>query len=173
MRVYVSLVLTSQVQVRSSIAGNSAPAVDAQKVFKSPFKALINEDYSIGIDIERYQGVLEHALLKVDFSVGIGIYMLPSNLNLNMVKTKGYNSKILVSNTGMKIGLNRDINRDRKNLPVTPPDVSKAVISAVRHDRVETTKLHNLKMVIEKHNDEKLAITLLIVGTGLIAYHFW
>ena len=173
MRVYVSLVLTSQVQVRSSIAGNSAPAVDAQKVFKSPFKALINEDYSIGIDIERYQGVLEHALSKVDFSVGIGIYMLPSNLNLNMVRTKGYNNKILVSNTGMKIGLNRDINRDRKNLPVTPPDVSKAVISAVRHDRVETTKLHNLKMVIEKHNDEKLAITLLIVGTGLIAYHFW
>ena len=141
------------------------------QLFKDTFKALIKED--LYINIEKYQGVLEHALSKVDFSVGIGIYMLPSNLNLNMVKTKGYNNKILVSNTGMKIGLNRDINRDRKNLPVTPPDVSKAVISAVRHDRVETTKLHNLKMVIEKHNDEKLAITLLIVGTGLIAYHFW
>ena len=104
MRVYVSLVLTSQVQVRSSIAGNSAPAVDAQKVFKSPFKALINEDYSIGIDIERYQGVLEHALLKVDFSVGIGIYMLPSNLNLSIGRTKGYKNEILVSNTDMKTG---------------------------------------------------------------------
>ena len=80
-RAYVYLVLTSQVQARSSIVGNSAPAVDAQQVFKSTFKALINEDYSIGIDIERYQGVLEHALSKVDFSVGTGIYMLPSNLN--------------------------------------------------------------------------------------------
>ena len=58
----VYLVLTSQVQARSSIVGNSAPAVDAQQVFKSTFKTLINEDYSIGIDIERYQGVLEHAL---------------------------------------------------------------------------------------------------------------
>ena len=47
MRVYVYLVLTSQVQTRPSIVGNSAPAVDAQKVFKSTFKALINEDYSI------------------------------------------------------------------------------------------------------------------------------
>ena len=37
-RAYVYLVLTSQVQARSSIA-------------------LINEDYSIGINIERYQGV--------------------------------------------------------------------------------------------------------------------
>ena len=47
------------------------------------------------------------------------------------------------------------------------------VIPAVQHDPVETTILHNLKMLTEKHNDKKLAITLLIVGTGLIAYHFW
>ena len=72
MRVYVYLVLTSQVQARSSIVGNSAPAVDAQQALKGIFKALINEDCSIGIDIERYQGVLEHALSKVDFSVAIG-----------------------------------------------------------------------------------------------------
>ena len=54
-RAYVYIVLTSQVQARSSIVGNSAPAVDAQKVFKSTFEELINEDYSIGIDIDRYQ----------------------------------------------------------------------------------------------------------------------
>ena len=76
-RAYVYLVLTSQVQARSSIVGNSAPAVDAQKDFKSTFKAMINEAYSTGIDIKRYQGVLGHALSKVDFLVGIGIYMLP------------------------------------------------------------------------------------------------
>ena len=89
--------------------------MDAQKAFKSTFKEPINEDYSIGIDIERYHGVLEHALSKVDFSVGIGIYMLPSNLNLSIGKTKGYNNKVLVSNTDLKIVLNRDINRDQKN----------------------------------------------------------
>ena len=103
MRAYVYLVLTSQVQARSSIVGNSAPAVDAQQVFKTTFNALINEDYSIGTDIERYQGVLEHALSKVDFSEGTGIYILPSDLNLNIGETKGYNNKILVSNTDMKI----------------------------------------------------------------------
>ena len=92
-RAYVYLVLTSQIQARSSIVGNSAPAVDAQKVFKSTFKTLINDDYSIGIDIELCQGVLEHALSKVPISVGIGIYILPSNLNLNIRRTKGYNNK--------------------------------------------------------------------------------
>ena len=92
-RAYVYLALASQVKARSSIVRNSAPAVDAQKVFKSTFKALINEDYSIGIDIERYQGVLEHALSKVDFSVGTGIYMLPSDLNLNIERRKDTTTK--------------------------------------------------------------------------------
>ena len=160
MRAYVYLVLTSQVQARSSIVGNSAPAVDAQQVFKSTFKVLINEDYSIAIDISQYQGVLEHALSKVDFSVRIGIYMLPSNLNLNLGKKKRYNNKILVSNTDMKIGSNRDINKDHIELPA---DELKTVISTVQHDQ---------KMLAEKHNDEKLAITFLILGDGLIAYHF-
>ena len=54
-RAYVYLVLTSQVQARSSIVGNSAPVVDAQQVFKGTFKALINENYSVGINIERSQ----------------------------------------------------------------------------------------------------------------------
>ena len=164
MRAYICLVLTSQVQARSSIVGNSTPAVDAQQVFKSTFKVLVNKDYSIPIDIERYQGVLEHALSKVDFSVGIGIYMLPSNLNLNIGKTKGYNNKILVSNTDMKIGSNRGIKKERKKLALTPPDVPKIVILTARND---------LKILTEKHNDEKLAIAFSIVGVGLITYHFW
>ena len=66
-RAYIYLVLTSQVQASSSIVGNSTPEVDAQKVLKSTFRALIKEDYSTGIDTERYQGVLEHALSKLDF----------------------------------------------------------------------------------------------------------
>ena len=111
--------------------------------------------------------MLEHALSKVDFSVGTGIYMLPSDLNLSIGKTKGYNNKILVSNTDIKIGSNKDINKDHKKLFVTPPDddIPKIVILVVQHD--------NLKILTKKHNDEKLVITILIVGAELIAYHFW
>ena len=85
--------------------------------------------------------------------------MLPSDLNLNIEKTKGYNNKILVSNTDMKIGSNRDINKDHKKLP--PPE-PKIVIPAARHD--------NPKVFTENHNDEKLVVTFLIVETGLIVY---
>ena len=58
----------------------------------------------------------------------------------------------------MKIGSNRDINKVHEKLP--PPE-PKIVIPAVRHD--------NPKMLTEKHNNEKLVITLFIVGAGLIA----
>ena len=123
----------------------------------------------MGTDIERYQGVSEHALSNVDFSVGIGIYMLPSNLNLSTGKTKGYSNKIVVSNRDMKIGSHRDINKDRKKIPITPQDnMPKIEIPAVQH-----VPPHNLQMLSEKHNGEKLAITLFIVGIGLIAYLFW
>ena len=77
--VYVYLVLSSQVKARSTIVVDSAPAVDAQNFFKDTFNDLIKGDWSV--DSEKYQGVLEHALSKVDFLLGVGIYMLPSNLS--------------------------------------------------------------------------------------------
>ena len=146
MRAYVSLVLLSQVLARSSIVGNSAPAVDAQQAFQSMFKALINKDYSIAIDIDSYQGVLEHVLSKVDFSVGMGIYMLPSDLNLNIGKRKGYNNKILVSSADMKIGSNRGINKDHKKLPSLVPGKA----GGVAHEKV----------IVEKGTDEPYRLTI-------------
>ena len=71
--VYVYLVLSSQIKAKSTIAGNSAPAVDAQEVFKDMFNDLIRGDLST--DTEKYQGLLEHGLSKVEFSVGAGIYI--------------------------------------------------------------------------------------------------
>ena len=81
----------------------------------------------------------------------------------------------------MKIGSNRDINKDHKKL--TPSRPGKA--GGVEHDAPKMMKgtdkpvkdhlaaRHDLKMLSEKYKDEKLAITFLIVGSGLIAYHFW
>ena len=113
--------------------------------------------------------------------------MLPSNFNVNIGKTKGYNNKILVSNTDMKIGSTRDINKNHKKL--TPPEPGKAESVAHAAPKIHLMKstdkpvkdnlviqhgqTNNPKMLAEKHNDDKLAITFLIVWVGLIAYHFW
>ena len=55
-------------------------------------------------------------------------------------------------------------------MPVVKPDVlpKKIAIPVVQHDSP-----HNIKMLTEKDNDEKLAVTILIAGAGLLVYHFW
>ena len=113
--------------------------------------------------------MLEHALSKVDFSMGRGIYMLPSNLNLKIGSTKGCNNKILISSTEMKIGPNKKVNKGNLPEPVKAKDDTPMKKKTVKEDHLMDKSI----MLTEQHNDEKLAITLLIVGAGLIAYHFW
>ena len=153
-RAYVYLLLTSQVQARSKIVGKTANALDAQNIYINSFEELLKSDYSIADDIARYQGVLEHAMSKVDFSVGGGIYMLPSNMNLNINKTQGFNNKILISESSYKLGLNNKVNAMAKQ---------------------KTTKKLRLqeKISVQNHNDEKIALSLLMTGTALVIYYFW
>ena len=78
------------------------------------------------------------AVLKID-----SVYEQGKTKGHNSIgKTKGYN-KILVTNTDMKIGSNRDINRDHEKL--TLPDVPNTMIPEARFDPVGTTIPHNLK----------------------------
>ena len=46
----------------------------------------------------------------MEFSIGTGIYILLSNLNLNIRKTAGHKNEILIGNIDMKINTNRNIN---------------------------------------------------------------
>ena len=77
----------------------------------------------------------------------------------------------------MKIGSSIEINKDKLPEPVKTGDVKHD--ASMKNMDKQTVKEHaisqddNLRMLAKKHDDEKLAITLLIVGTGLIAYHFW
>ena len=41
-------------------------------------------------------------------------------------------------------------------------------LSAVQYEQTDKSEI-----LAKKHNDETLAITLLIAGIRLIAYHFW
>lgn len=82
----VNLIYTSQVQAIYSVIGNSASAMDAQKVFKTAFENLISAEYSNAADGSRYQNVLQHAQSKAESSVGENIYMISSDLNLQILK---------------------------------------------------------------------------------------
>ena len=80
----------------------------------------------------------------------------------------------------MRIGSNKDINQENKKLPVATPGPDRAEDAAPKMDKpikncltAQHEQTDNQKMFAEKHNGGKLAIKILIVRAGLIAYHFW
>ena len=95
---------------------NLGSEVDAQQFFKITFHALIIEDHSINVDIDRYQSILEHVLSKMDFSKGTSFYMPPSNLNLSTGKIAGYSKEILISSTETKFGSNKKYKKSRDRI---------------------------------------------------------
>ena len=71
----------------------------------------MNGRVDIRKDIKRYQETLSCASSRVNYSVGENIYMLSSDINLNISsETVGYNNKILVSNGTFSLGKNSKIN---------------------------------------------------------------
>ena len=84
-RAYAYLILSSQAPVRSHIIGNMTSLLAAQKAFLNNFENIINHRVDIWEDIKRHQDTLSYTLSKVDYGMGEGVYMLPSEMNLNIL----------------------------------------------------------------------------------------
>ena len=110
--------------------------------------------------------------------------IIPSNLNLTIGKTSGYDNKTLINNIDLKIGSNTNTNKAKvshqkstrswsPSIPpaahATPEMQSMKTLDKSLKDAVTIILEGNQKMLAEKHNDEKLAFTLSTVGIGLIA----
>ena len=83
-RAYVYLILSSQASVRSSIVENTVSALTAQKAFLNNFEDIVNRRVDIQENVKHYQDTLSYTSSKVNYSVGENIYMLPSDMNLNI-----------------------------------------------------------------------------------------
>ena len=81
-RAYVYLILSSQASSRSMIIGNMASALDTQK--SNNFENIVNHRVDFREDIKRYQETLIYTSRKVNYSMGLSIYMYPSDLNLKI-----------------------------------------------------------------------------------------
>ena len=73
----------------------------------------------------------------MDYAIGEFVYMLPSDMNLQIGNVRNYNNKILISSPSFKIGTNVKVNIDVKSKEVdnrrlmvkTEPDVKPKVIT--------------------------------------------
>ena len=121
---------------------------------------------------------MQYARSKVDYVIGEFIYMLPSNMNLQIGKVKDYNNKILISSPSFKIGTNLKINLDVKSKEVemvkTAPDVKPKVKTK---PNIKSNKEH--KQDVKPNIKLKHGVTYegekvdLILGTTAVFTVWW
>ena len=121
-RDYAYLILTSQTSTRGQIIGHEARNLDAQRVFLNTFEDVVARRVSIPEDIRRFQKTLQYARSKVDYAIGEYVYMLPSDMNLQIGNIRNYNNKILISSPSFNIGTNLRVNLDDDDTKVAKTD---------------------------------------------------
>ena len=147
------MILTSQTSTRGPIIGHEARNLDAQRMFLNTFENIVNRRVNIPEDIRRFQKTLQYARSKVDYVIGESIYMLPSDMNLQIGKVKNYNNKILISSSSFKIGTNVKINLDGEK---DKPDVKSKEVEMVKTEpNVRQKKEPDVKSNKEHKQDVK------------------
>ena len=107
-RAYVYCVLGAQAQTRSAITGNTNTAFDVQKQFTTLMEDAIHGEGSSTLvqSINRYQNAIASTHSKLDYAIGPNLYLIPSDMVLNMASVVQYNNDIQVADVGMDLGVN-------------------------------------------------------------------
>ena len=161
-RDYAYLILTSQTSTRGQIVGIESRNLYAQRTFLNTFENIINRRVNIPEDIQRFQKTLQYAWSKVDYVIDEFIYMLPSDMNLQIGNVRNYNNKILISSPSFKIETNVKINIDGEQVKLKDkPDVKSKEIEMVKtKPNVKQKKEPDVKSNEEHKQDVKPNINL-------------
>ena len=99
-RAYVYCVLGPQAQTRSNILTSA----ETQQNFVDLLEQSIRSLFSIPESIEKYQNAISNTNCRVDFVVGTGLYMIPSDMVLKVGSLEKYNNNIVIASNDMEIG---------------------------------------------------------------------
>ena len=111
----VYCVLGAQVNVRSSILGNTGSAQEVQQEFLVLLEDAIKQP-DISKSVQRFQLAVQEAKVKLDLAVSPGTWLMPSRMVINTESTIGYNNRLKRVEPSMKLGVNLDVNS--KSVPV-------------------------------------------------------
>jgi len=70
----------------------------------------INSLLSISESIQKYQDAISNTGVRINYAVGMGLYMILSDLVLKVGVTQKYNNNVVIANDYAEIGINENIN---------------------------------------------------------------
>ena len=180
----VYCVLGAQVNVRSSILGNTGSAQEVRQEFLVLLEDAIKQP-DISKSVQRFQLAVQEAKVKLDLAVSPGTWLMPSRMVINTESTIGYNNRLKRVEPSMKLGVNTDVNsksvsvgikhnlgKSKVLLPHTSVVKQKVNVNKVEEVKNETpsTKPQSAKPETTKHEINLAVIT--VVVSGLAWYMF-
>ena len=164
-RTYVWALLGAQSQTKVEIL-KVGTGFDAQKQFLANVQDVINSPIDLPTQISNYQNVLKYARSKVDYAYGLGLYMSPSDMVLQIGTIVGYNNKIVIATENQMLGLNDDLNNknfdpvDYKPKPKEEPKIPEPI-------KIKQVQVH------DDHEDHKKAIIFGSIVLGITALYLF
>ena len=137
----VYCVLGSQVNVRSSILGETGSAQEVRQEFLVLLEDAIKQP-DISKSVQRFQLAVQEAKVKLDLAVSPGTWLMPSRMVINTESTIGYNNRLKRVEPSMKLGVNTDVN-------------SKSVSIGIKHNLGKSKVLLPHTSVVKKVNKSK------------------
>ena len=134
----VYCVLGAQVNVRSSILGNTGSAQEVRQEFLVLLEDAIKQP-DISNSVQRFQLAVQEAKVKLDLAVSPGTWLMPSRMVINTESTIGYNNRLKRVKPSMKLGVNSDVN-------------SKSVSVGIKHNLGKSKVLLPHTSVVKKVN---------------------
>src|SRR5579863_1711566 len=160
-RTYVYCVLGSQAQTRSSILTSK----ETQQYFVDLLELNIKSQFSIPESITKYEESITKTNSKIDYVVGIGLYMMPTDLVLKVGSIQRYNNNIIVAREGVAIGHNKNLNNDARTVPMI---VNTPVTNVIKDDSTMSDVSRN-----RTPRNEDFQVNNVYLGIGVTGVAFF
>ena len=110
---FVYCILGVQINVKSSILGVGGRAKEAQTELLTLMEDAIRQP-DLAQSVQRYQLAVDQAKVRLNLAVCPWAWLMPVRMIINTESTVGYNNKLKQASTGMKLGVNNDVNSRTK-----------------------------------------------------------
>ena len=140
-------------------------SLECQQNFVHLLELNVKSLFSIPESIQKYQDAISNTNVRINYAVGIGFYMISSNLVLQVGVIQQYNNNIVIADDSTKIGENENTNPLDSAAAVNPLNSAAAVNT---RDSAETVNpldsAASLDSAPEQHSTR---ITPAEIGAGI------
>jgi len=152
----------------------------------------------LAMSVQRYQVVVDQAKVRLNLAVAPMAWLMPTQMIINTASTVGYNNKLKQAVSGMKLGVNNEVNPETKkaglklmaggpskiNSPNTHPSnrIHKAATAESR--KPASTETEQAQPTVQKieptapdktpqHEINKTAVIVGVVGLSALLFMAW